>query len=69
MKTIIQLEAKDIAYVYGIDLNTANSGKIGYLMGKLKKCNDALIMGKPENFRGYLDLRNQKNFDKLMSEV
>lgn len=68
MIKVTQFELMDIAKVYGFNYEAIknNDGKIAYLKGKLEKCNKALLMGEPENFRCYLDTRNQKKFDVIM---
>lgn len=68
MKKVIQLNVIDIIAVYGYSHSEVknNEGKMAYFEGKLEKCNIALLSGKPENFRCYLDTQNQKKFDVIM---
>ena len=58
---------EEIAEIYGDNMAELeaqnNSSHIGYLMGKLERLNNASSL---EGFAGNLDLRNQKNFAKVI---
>lgn len=55
----------EIAEIYGYKWEDINEGKRAYLRGKLKGLNDATDL---KNFYGNLDLRNQKNFKRVVKK-